>query len=107
MRELYASCRQRVGAAREAGVPIYAGTDAGSMVAHGRVADEVAALRGIGMNATDALGAASWHARKWLGRSGLEHGAAADLLCFTDDPRTGPGVLSAPDVVILGGKVYP
>ena len=106
MRDLYASCRQRVGAARDAGVPIYAGTDAGSMVAHGRIADEVQALRGIGMSATEALGAASWDARKWLGRSGLEHGASADLLCFTEDPRTGPAVLSAPDVVILRGKVY-
>ena len=107
MRDLYASCRQRVGAAREAGVPIYAGTDAGSMVVHGRVADEVAALRGIGMSPTDALGAASWDARKWLGRSGIEHGAPADLLCFAEDPRTGPQVLSVPDVVILRGKVYP
>ncbi|MBI3216472.1 MAG: amidohydrolase family protein [Mycobacterium sp.] len=106
MRDLYASCRQRVGAARDAGVPIFAGTDAGSMVAHGRIADEVEALKGIGMSATEALGSAAWAARKWLGRSVIEHGAPADLLCFREDPRSGPAVLSAPDLVILRGKVF-
>ena len=76
MRDLYATCYQRIGAAREAGVPIYAGTDAGGTIAHGRIADEVEALKGIGMSPTDALGAASWTAREWLGRPGLEHGAS-------------------------------
>jgi imidazolonepropionase-like amidohydrolase len=106
MRDLYGSCRARVGAAREAGVPIYAGTDAGGMIAHGRIADEVEALKGIGMDPTEALGAASWAARSWLGRPGLEHGASADLLCFAEDPRLGPQVLGAPDLVILRGKVF-
>ena len=106
MRDLYATGRQRVAAAREAGVPVYAGTDAGSMIAHGRIADEVDALRGVGMSPTDALGAACWNARRWLGRPGLEHGASADLLCFTDDPRTGAAVLNRPDVVILRGRVF-
>jgi imidazolonepropionase-like amidohydrolase len=106
MRDLYATSQQRVAAAREAGVPIYAGTDAGSMVAHGRIADEVDALKGVGMAATDALGAACWHARLWLGRPALEHGAPADLICFSDDPRTGAVVLKRPDVVILRGAVF-
>jgi imidazolonepropionase-like amidohydrolase len=105
MRDLYATSRQRVGAAREAGIPIYAGTDAGSMIAHGRIADEVDALKGVGMSPTDALGAASWDARRWLGRPGLEHGAPADLICYSDDPRTGAAVLNRPDVVILRGAV--
>ena len=105
MRDLFGSCRARVGAAREAGVPIYAGTDAGTMVAHGRIADEVAALLGVGMTATEALGAASWDARNWLGRKGIEHGASADLLCYSADPRQ-PGVLDHPDLVILRGQVY-
>jgi imidazolonepropionase-like amidohydrolase len=105
MRALYATCRPRIAAAREAGVPIYAGTDAGGMIAHGRIADEVHALTGIGMSATDALGAACWDARRWLGRPGLDHGAPADLLCFTEDPRTGPAVLGRPDLVILRGRI--
>ncbi|MGE5696855.1 MAG: amidohydrolase family protein [Candidatus Sericytochromatia bacterium] len=105
MRALYATSRQRVAAAREAGVPVYAGTDAGSMIAHGRIADEVDALKGVGMSPTDALGAACWDARRWLGRPGLEHGASADLICYAEDPRTGAAVLNRPDVVILRGLV--
>lgn len=106
MRDLYARCPDRVGAAHDAGVPIYAGSDAGTMIAHGRIADEVQALKGIGMSPTDALGAASWDARRWLGRSGLEHGAPADLVCYSSDPRTGPEVLRQPDLVILRGNVF-
>jgi imidazolonepropionase-like amidohydrolase len=90
----------------DAGIPIYAGTDAGSMVAHGRIADEVDALKKIGMSPTAALGAACWDARRWLDRPALEHGASADLVCYTADPRTGADVLNHPDLVILRGKVY-
>ncbi|QUR66913.1 amidohydrolase family protein [Mycobacterium spongiae] len=106
MRELYDRAYHRVAAAREAGVPVYAGSDAGSTVVHGRIADEVAALTRIGMSATEALGAACWNARRWLGRRGLDHGASADLVCYTEDPRLGPHVLNYPDVVILRGKVF-
>lgn len=106
MRALYATCGERIAAAREAGVPIYAGSDAGSAVAHGRIAEEVDALKGIGMSSTDALGAACWDAREWLRRPGLEDGASADLVCYTDDPRTGAAVLAAPDRVILRGRVF-
>ena len=97
MRDLYATCCPRIGAAREAGVPIYAGTDAGSRIAHGRIADEIEALKGVGMSPTDALGAACWDAREWLGRPGLEHGASADLVCYAEDPRLGAEVLNNPE----------
>ena len=106
MRDLYARSYRRIAAAREAGVPVYAGTDAGSMIKHGRIADEVDALKGIGMSATEALGAACWDARRWLGRPGLDHGASADLLCYSEDPRQGPEVLNHPDLVILRGKTF-
>ncbi|OBJ70438.1 amidohydrolase family protein [Mycobacterium sp. 1274756.6] len=106
MRALFDRCRPRIAAAREAGIPIYAGTDAGGMIAHGRVADEVAALTRIGMDATAALGAACWAARDWLGAPGLVDGAPADLLCYAADPRGGPAVLSRPDVVMLAGRLY-
>ncbi|MCV7193922.1 amidohydrolase family protein [Mycolicibacterium brumae] len=105
MRALYASCPERVAAAHDAGVPIFAGTDAGGMVAHGRIADEIAALTRVGMSAHDALGAACWDARTWLGRSRIEHGSPADLLCFAEDPRL-PGVLEHPDLVIVRGRVF-
>jgi imidazolonepropionase-like amidohydrolase len=106
MRDLHDRGLARIAAAREAGVPIYAGSDAGTMVAHGRINDEVEALKGIGMSPTEALGAACWDARRWLGRPGLEHGAPADLLCYSQDPRLGPGVLGKPDLVILRGKTF-
>lgn len=106
MRDLYARCPERIAAAADAGVPIYAGSDAGTMIAHGRIVDEVEALKGIGMSATDALGAACWDARRWLGRPGCEHGAPADLVCYAQDPREGPGVLGQPDLVILRGNVF-
>lgn len=107
MRDLYAACYPRIAAAREAGIPIYAGTDAGSTVAHGRIADEIDALTRIGMTPTEALGAACWTAREWLGRPGMEHGAPADLVCYSDDPRNGPAVVNHPDLVILRGRTFP
>jgi imidazolonepropionase-like amidohydrolase len=106
MRDLYANAYRRLAAAHDAGLRIYAGTDAGGMIAHGRVADEVEALKGIGMSATEALGAACWNARSWLRRPGLDDGASADLLCYKDDPRQGPAVLNRPDLVILRGQVF-
>lgn len=106
IRDLYTRCRDRIGAARDAGVPIYAGSDAGGTMAHGLIAYEVEALKGVGMTPTEALGAACWSARDWLGHQTLSEGAPADLLCFADDPRAGPRVLAHPDRVILGGRVY-
>ena len=106
IRDLYRRSGSRFAAAHEAGVPIFAGTDAGSMVAHGRIGDEVDALKGIGMTPTEALGAASWTARDWLGRPSLEHGASADLVCYAEDPRTGAAVINHPDLVVLRGRAY-
>ncbi|MDZ4232712.1 MAG: amidohydrolase family protein [Dietzia sp.] len=106
MRALHATCAARIGAAREAGVPIYAGTDAGSAVAHGRIGEEVEALKGIGMTPTEALGAACWDARQWLRRPAFEHGASADFVCYSDDPRGGAAILADPALVVLRGVAY-
>ncbi|MGN6337470.1 amidohydrolase family protein [Mycobacterium sp.] len=106
MRDLHDRGPSRIAAAREAGVSIYAGSDAGTMVAPGRIADEVEALKSIGMTPTEALGAACWDARRWLGRPGLDHGASADLVCYSRDPRSGSAVLNQPDLVILRGKTF-
>jgi imidazolonepropionase-like amidohydrolase len=76
------------------------------MIAHGRIADEVDALKTIGMSPIDALGAACWDARRWLDRPALGHGASADLVCYTEDPRGGADVVSNPDLIILRGTVY-
>ncbi|RVW04762.1 metal-dependent hydrolase family protein [Rhodococcus spongiicola] len=105
MRDLYARLNDTIGAAHDAGIPIYAGTDAGGHVRHGRIADEVAALGKLGMTPTEALGAACWNAQDWLGGGGLEAGSPADLIVYEHDPRTGPTVLEEPSLVMVGGEV--
>ena len=67
IRALYASRLERFGRALDAGVPIYAGTDAGGYLPHGLVGKEIAALAGFS-SPEYALGAGSWRARTWLGR---------------------------------------
>jgi imidazolonepropionase-like amidohydrolase len=104
MHRLYQTADEVVGRAVEAGVAVYAGTDAGGGIAHGRIADEVAALHAAGMPAEAALGAASWAAREWLGRPGLGPGDAADLVVYPRDPRADLGVLGEPTRVVLRGR---
>jgi imidazolonepropionase-like amidohydrolase len=58
------------------------------------------------MTPTEALGAACWDARRWLGRPGLDHGASADLLCYSSDPRSGAAVLNTPDLIMLRGNIF-
>lgn len=103
MRELHAHHLERLRSAREAGVPIYAGTDAGGTVHHGRIGEEIVALGELG-DARFALGAGSWRARRWLGRPGLEIGAPADLLVFDADPSRELAVCRRPGIVLLGGR---
>ncbi|WP_231642413.1 amidohydrolase family protein [Nocardia sp. NRRL S-836] len=106
MRDLHARVATTVSKAVEAGVPVYAGTDAGGGIQHGRIVDEIAALHRVGMSATDAIGAASWHARAWLGFPSLVEGAAADIVVYDEDPRTNLDVLRSPRMIMLRGRVY-
>ena len=107
MLALHERVEAMVAAAYDAGVPIYAGTDAGGALAHGRTADEVRALHRAGLSATDAIGAASWRAREWLGHaSSLSDGAPADLIVVAEDPRTNLDVLAHPTAVILRGRAF-
>ncbi|QKW49264.1 amidohydrolase family protein [Streptomyces buecherae] len=105
MRRLHARRYDTVRAAYDAGVPIYAGTDAGGSLAHGLIGQEVAELVKAGIPAIDALSAATWGARDWLGRPGMTEGAAADLVVYDADPREDVRVLSAPRRVVLRGRV--
>ncbi|MCB5907291.1 amidohydrolase family protein [Streptomyces pinistramenti] len=105
MRRLHARRYDTVRAAYDAGVPIYAGTDAGGSLAHGLVAQEVAELMKAGIPAVDALSATTWGARDWLGRPGLTEGAPADLVVYATDPRADVRVLAAPRRVVLRGRV--
>jgi imidazolonepropionase-like amidohydrolase len=105
MRRLHATARDRVRTAVEAGVPVFAGSDAGGGIAHGRIADEAVALHEAGLPATDAIAATSWRAREWLGLPGLEDGVPADLTVYPEDPRDDLRILAAPTRIVLRGRV--
>ena len=106
MLDLHARRRETIMAAYDAGVPIFAGTDAGGVLPHGGIADEVAELAAYGMPAEYALGAASWRAREWLGwNATLEEGAPADFVVYPRDPRADLTVLREPAAVVLRGQV--
>jgi imidazolonepropionase-like amidohydrolase len=89
-----------VAAAAEAGVTVLAGTDS---LPHGRIIDEVHAMAAAGMRPHDALAAASWSARQYLGLPGLEQDAPADAVVYASDPRTDLDQLAHPIAVILRG----
>ncbi|GAA0697483.1 amidohydrolase family protein [Kitasatospora atroaurantiaca] len=105
MRRLHERRYDTVGAAYDAGIPVFVGTDAGGSLAHGLVADEVAELVKAGLPASAALSAASWGARAWLGREGLTEGASADLVVYAEDPRADVRVLADPQVIVLRGRI--
>ena len=105
MRQLYANSGAVVRAAFEAGVPVFAGTDAGGGIEHGVIADEVRALHKAGMPAEAALAAASWAARRWLGLSCIEEGAPADVVVYETDPRADLDTLQRPQQIVRNGRV--
>jgi imidazolonepropionase-like amidohydrolase len=95
-----------VRAAVEAGVPVYAGTDAGGGIDHGLAAAELLRLHEqAGMAPADVLRAGSWGAREWLGFPGLAPGGLADLVAYDADPRRDLRVLARPRRIILRGRV--
>ena len=105
MRDLHSRRYETIAAAHDAGLPIYVGTDAGGSLPHGLVAREAAELVRAGLSTIEALTAATWGARSWLRRPGLDEGASADLVVYQADPRADIGVLAAPEHIVLRGKV--
>jgi imidazolonepropionase-like amidohydrolase len=105
MRSLYASSRERIRTAWEAGIPLYTGTDAGGSLPHGLIRDEIRALIGAGIPQAEVIASASWRAREWLGLSGLVEGAEADLIVYAEDPRTTLKTLYRPVRTVLRGRV--
>lgn len=106
MRALKQSFPHVVGAAVDAGVPVYVGTDAGGGIDHGLAAEEMLLLRDrAGMSPFDVLAAASWRAREWLGLPGLVEGGLADLVVYERDPRTDLSAVREPSRIVLRGRV--
>lgn len=103
MRALHASHLEVMGKAMDAGVAIYAGTDAGGRLVHGRIAQETDLLAKVG-GAEFALGAASWRAREWLGAPNINPGEPADFVCYPRDPRKDISVVHTPTAIVLKGN---
>ncbi|HLS46723.1 MAG TPA: amidohydrolase family protein [Ornithinicoccus sp.] len=106
MMDLYERRHETVAKAREAGVPVYVGTDAGGQLPHGLVAREIEALTKTGMSNLEAIGAATWAAREWLGRPGIVEGESADLVVYRGDPREDLRTMADPHRVVLRGHAH-
>jgi imidazolonepropionase-like amidohydrolase len=105
MRALWERRSERILEAFEAGVSIYAGTDAGSVIRHGRIVDEIQALHAAGLPARAALDACAWAARAWLGVDAIAEGASADVLVSAEDPRARLGTLGELRHIVLRGEL--
>lgn len=105
MLDLHARRFETIAAAHEAGVPIYVGTDAGGSLPHGLVGEEIQLLHRAGLTTREALAAATWSAREWLGRPGLEEGSEADFVVLDADPRDDLAVVARPRHIVLRGRV--
>jgi len=106
MTDLHRRRRDTIMAAHEAGVAIYAGSDGGGVARHGNISGEVQTLAGLGMSAEQALGAASWRARAWLGLDGLlSEGTTADFVVYDRNPLDDLSALAEPRRIVLRGRV--
>jgi imidazolonepropionase-like amidohydrolase len=75
------------------GVPVLAGTDV-----TGSIPREVALLARMGLDPRDALAAASFSPRRFLGVVG-----SADIVTYRHDPRDDPDQLTSPVAIVLNG----
>ena len=103
MLELHERRFATIAAAHEAGIPVMVGTDAGGSLPHGLVAHEMELLTRAGMTHTEALDAATWGARDWLGRPGIDEGEDADLVVLDADPREDVRTCATPRSIVLRG----
>lgn len=93
----------------EAGIPIVAGTDAGSVLTpHPALVDELVVLREYGMSTADALRSATSTAGAVLGRQGqvgvVAPGAVADLLVLDGNPLDDLEALRTHHAVLRSGR---
>lgn len=106
MRALHENRYLQVRMLHEAGVPLLVGTDAGTTIEHGRIAEECVELVRAGVPDREVVAMASWRARTYLGVGSLVEGSAADLVVYDADPREDITVLAHPSVVVLRGERY-
>lgn len=105
MRRLRQGRFDRTRDALDAGVPLLTGTDAGGVLGHGIIHDELDELARAGLSGSQILEAAAWAPRAFLGAPGLEDGAPADLLVVPRDPRGDHRALRELTAVVLDGRI--
>ncbi len=105
IRSLHARRYETIRAAHEAGIAIYAGTDAGGQLSHGLAAHEIVELTKAGLSTVEAIAAGCWSARPWLGVPGLVEGESADLNVYLDDPLVDVEALTRPHRTVLRGRL--
>lgn len=96
---------------RDAGVPVYAGTDTMNpfVVPGASLHEEIRLLAAAGLGPEGALAAATWRAGEALGVPGLgrlEEGAPADLALFRGDPTRDAAALGTLAAVVARGRLY-
>lgn len=111
-RSAVAAHRESFQMARELGIPIVAGTDAGSILTpHPALVDELIMMHEYGMSAAEALRSATSMAATVLGRAsdlGVVHpGARADLLVLDGNPMEDLRALHAQYAVLRFGRLVP
>lgn len=99
-----ANLERILGGAPARGVAVLAGTDLN--LDHGRVAEEILALRRRGLDPLDALAAGTEFAYRHLGSSRrLAVGAPADVVAFAGNPRNDLTHLRRPQLVMRRGRL--
>jgi imidazolonepropionase-like amidohydrolase len=106
LRQAYERLPAMVALAAASGVQIFAGSDAGQHP-HGSLVQQAQLLRAAGVAADQALAAASWDARAYLGLPGIQSGHPADFVVYASDPRADLGALHHPELIVLDGRVIP
>lgn len=104
MRHLFKRRNWVVKTAVEAGVEVYAGTDAGGTRPHGTILAEIQALADV-LGPEHALGAASWRARRWLRHEGLGEGSVADFIVAPTDPSEDLATLNDLEMIVENGTL--
>lgn len=105
MRRLRERRYERTRDAHDAGIRLLVGTDAGGVLGHGIVHDELDEIAACGIDPLGVLDAAIWGPRELLSAPGLEDGSPADLVVVEQDPRTDHRALREPGIVMVAGRI--
>jgi imidazolonepropionase-like amidohydrolase len=106
LRNAYERTPEMVALAAATGVHVFAGTDAGQHP-HGTLVQQIQLIHSAGVSAEQAIAAASWDARAYLGLPGIQSGLPADFIVYAIDPRAELETLHHPDLIVLAGRVIP